>query len=461
MFNFFSKKQIFTIPATFFGLILTAHFVLRQLRLRLDFDMDNFWPISIFLPKLPVWQDIFVLLAIIILFVFFLRTWQQKKSFFFYFILAIILMLSTNLFQGFEDGFVRPITGRVKSDAIYLNDAVKISSYSNFLAKYTTIQPKLGDHGRVHPPGAISVFYFLAKLDNPILISLFLILSGSLSSLIIFSILKQNFSLQISKFSAILFLLIPAVQIYFVSSLDALICTLFLACFWAWQKNNDWKWFGLSFLFLWLSSFITFAFLILIPVLLIDDWLRNKNIIKSILLFSLLTMSYWLTANFIHFNYLKCFWVAKSFEGSKGFYLFASPLSYFFTRIENIIEILLFLGPYLTFILINKLPVIASKFILSKVEGKQSPTKMVLTVQKLNPMVTSSFIALLSLFLFFLTGAYYTGETARAAIYIYPFIFILLAYFFEKAKISQKDQKLMFVLVFAQSLIMQLFGWYI
>ena len=71
-------------------------------------------------------------------------------------------------------------------------------------------------------------------------------------------------------------------------------------------------------------------------------------------------------------------------------------------------------------------------------------------------------MAILALIVFFLAGAYYTGETARAALFIYPFIFISLGIYLPKLKPTLNQQKLLLTLVFVQTILMQLlgsFGW--
>ena len=59
------------------------------------------------------------------------------------------------------------------------------------------------------------------------------------------------------------------------------------------------------------------------------------------------------------------------------------------------------------------------------------------------------------------TGAFKTGETARAAMYFYPLILITISNFIDKSlSLTIADQKNILCVTFIQILLMQLFGWY-
>ncbi len=64
------------------------------------------------------------------------------------------------------------------------------------------------------------------------------------------------------------------------------------------------------------------------------------------------------------------------------------------------------------------------------------------------------FIALFTLLLMFATGAYGTGETARACMYIYPYLTLTLIY--KKEKVVQN----IFLIALLQTFAMQLIGDY-
>ena len=69
-------------------------------------------------------------------------------------------------------------------------------------------------------------------------------------------------------------------------------------------------------------------------------------------------------------------------------------------------------------------------------------------------------IALIILIVFFLLGVYRTGETARACIYIYPFLLFPIAIHLKEKNSNTLERKKMLILVFSQTLFMQLFYFY-
>jgi hypothetical protein len=100
-----------------------------------------------------------------------------------------------------------------------------------FLRGFNTIQPTLGDHGRTHPPGAVLLFRSLRDLTsgNPAAISVLIALAASLASACFFRLLLSATLPGVDGTAgAFLFLLLPAVQIYYCASLDAIIASLLL-----------------------------------------------------------------------------------------------------------------------------------------------------------------------------------------------------------------------------------------
>ena len=63
------------------------------------------------------------------------------------------------------------------------------------------------------------------------------------------------------------------------------------------------------------------------------------------------------------------------------------------------------------------------------------------------------------LFLFSL-GVYQTGETARGALYIYPFLIFPVALYLNEMDFSLAEKNKLLILVFVQAIIMQLIGYY-
>ncbi len=57
-------------------------------------------------------------------------------------------------------------------------------------------------------------------------------------------------------------------------------------------------------------------------------------------------------------------------------------------------------------------------------------------------------------------GTFRDGETARAAMYLYPFLVLPLATYFDAISITRREQLVLAALVFGQSVAMQLVGFY-
>jgi hypothetical protein len=141
---------------------------------------------------------------------------------------------------------------------------------------------------------------------------------------------------------------------------------------------------------------------------------------------------------FFGFNYVRSFQVASALENPDGFRLFAQPGDYLMTRAEDVGEIVLFLGPFL-------LGLVLSGLMTTKARGELS----VLSLRAI-----ASFCAVL------ITGAYRTGETARAALFLYPFLVLPAAG--ELATLGDENARYgrLAALVFCQALLMQLAGDY-
>lgn len=439
----FTRKWLVFIPLLFYATIGSLHLAVRQIRYLTYIDIDNFWPISIFLPKSLAWQDVITLLAIACFWWLFVRLWFVKASLTKLILVGGVLIIATNLLSGIHHGFIEPIAGESVNDHQYWQDVDRIHFPVSFLLeRYEFLQPNLHIHSRVHPPGPMVFIFYLRQIwDNPIFVSVVILAISLTIIIVLFDLLRSHVSDHIAKFTATLFLVLPATQIYFYSTIDAVICMLFIATLWAFQKASQPSWFLLTCGIFWLASFLTFGVVFLLPILLFDDWRRHQNLIQSIKL--MLTTAgiyigfYLLTG----YNYLNSFFIAKSFEGQGETYFLTHPLSYTITRLEDVLEILIFFGPYLTVLLGISL----------LLWFKQKSLKHINSV---------GVVAIASLLLFFLAGGYYTGETARAALYIYPFLLIPIAWLFEHTHLSEKFQFILLNLVFIQTVLMQTFGWY-
>ena len=139
------------------------------------------------------------------------------------------------------------------------------------------------------------------------------------------------------------------------------------------------------------------------------------------------------------FNYINAFIYASS--STSGFTLFSNPVQYFTTRLQNILDILIFFGPILIVLCYRGIKNLKKD---SERESVASNTYL---------LVLS---ALLGLLILFLAGAPNKGETARICMFILPFMLIPVAYNLRKDKYSQVEKLKLLVLVFGQTLLFQL-----
>jgi hypothetical protein len=146
------------------------------------------------------------------------------------------------------------------------------------------------------------------------------------------------------------------------------------------------------------------------------------------------------------FNYINSFLYASVAENPNGFMLLSSPIEYFTTRIQNILDIVIFFGPVLS--------VLAYRGIMMlREEATESPGSS----KKYNLVLA----ALIALGLLFLTGAPKKGETARICMFILPFLLIPVLTYIQKTDMSRRDRIILLLLVFGQAVLLQLIGYWV
>lgn len=439
--SLFSQARIWFLPVISIAIILPLHYLVRQLRVPLALDVDQFWPVSIAMPKYLVWQDAITLLAVALFWVIFIKLYT-KASMTYLSVIAGLLIIATNLLNGYDAGLRYPIIGAGKHDSTYWQDSLNIQSASEYVSSFELIQPHMRVHSRTHPPGVLLFLYGLRQIfDNPIFVSLIILILSLPSAWFLYQIAKQSHSESIAKLVSCLFLLLPSIQIYFWSTIDALICCLFIGSYWAWQKRMSFPYFLVSLILVWMASFLTYGTVWLVCLLLFEEWRKNFKIKYTFGLIAALSVTYYLMFLASGFNYINSLLRAAELERSFGSVPGYSTGSFLFSRLENVLELLIFLGPYLGLLLYLSLKSLRKKFTLSQ-------------------PATSPLVGIIGLIAMFCVGAYYTGETARAAMFIYPFLLLIIGNYLSQRKITSQDHFLLLSLVFGQSLLMQSFGWF-
>jgi len=432
---------------SFVVILVALNLFVRYLCLNvIAFDCPQNWPLSMFMFRIPPRfyypnvKHLTIAAATISFFAITLVVLSRVKYKLAYLIFSgTVLILGSNLTQGWQWAFITPTAGVGVYQNEYYNDAMAISNVSDFISDYVNLQPELLTHSRTHPPGAVLVYYFLAKIfKDPALISIFLAVMSILIFVYAFwrIMIYEMKDEGLAGYITLLILLVPAVQIYFASSLDSIVagCMLGVLSFFVYPSRR----YGIIWplIFLLVSSFLSFGALFLIPVLLGYEYLVEKRITRGIYILLGSIVTYLLLFFVTGFRYSESFIVATKLENPLGPRFLVEPVSYFATRIEGSIELFVFLGPVLC--------LIALKGLMEK-----SPQKHLKLL---------TWLALITLGVMLLMGVYRTGETARAALFIYPYLFIPIALYLKSHPISGNERNILASLVFGQTMIMQLIG---
>ncbi len=406
------------------------------------FDCPLSWPIGVVMARIP--PDInypnklhlfIAVVTILAFFVFLIVLDRLKYRTDLVVIFGTLLILGSTLTHGWEFGFVRPIEGMGIAQAEYYNDALRIEDPSQFLVNFENIQPDLYTHSRTHPPGAVLFFYYMDKfLTRPSYITITIAaFSAILSGIFLNKLLRSKFDKQFSGFITFLFLLTPSIQIYYAASIDAVIATFLIGALSFFVIHNSVRSSLIVATFVLLASFLSFGFIFILPVIIGYEFWRYKSFARSSLIIGILIIFYLLIYQLTGFSYSQSFFLAAALENPEGFRLIADPFNYFATRLEDIAELVFFFGPFLSIFALLGL----KKF------------------QRQDKLLTISVLGLGTLVLIFISGAYRTGETARSAIFIYPYLMLPAASYLETMTLSKKLTYTVASLVFAQTMIMQ------
>ncbi len=426
-----TTRALLWIYARFGFAFLAAALMVRLLRMKFTFNAPFYWPLSIFRPRLPDLPHVIAIVGAVALWILIWRRREWFNSPARIIAVGLVLLSLSSLGQGLEGAFERPVSGAYGGKLLqYHHDAVNLPGTVETFREFNRIQGDLNIHSRSHPPGAVLVYHILHRLfDAPLVsgLSLFIV-STLLSGILLFRLFALVGLGKEAGPGVLFFFALPAVQIYYASSLDALIAASFLGTVVFFMETRSRSW-ALALLFLSLSFLLTFGALFLIPVLLWLDWSGRRSLRRSIGLgFGLLgVMVIW---RIVGFDYLSAFLTASRFENPDGFRLISEPFSFIFTRLENMGEILLFLGP------------LAAVAIWRGLKTGEHQAQA---------LGQASIVTLLAIFL---TGAYHTGETARVCLFLPPLLLPALL----QGRAGEPWRRIDIHLVFAQGLAMQLFG---
>jgi hypothetical protein len=402
--------------------------------------------------------DAIFIITYTLIFILILKYSEFLKKPYIIYIIGIAIIILSNLLQGFPSGLSTPVEAEIGYPQIqYYSDAIKIDNAYDFIRDYNTIQPHLLVHSSTHPPGAVLTYYALNSVfHNKILISISLLAISLLSVFYVYRIIARFFNKQVASYTSLIFIFLPAIQIYYLSSLDGLIAFTFIGSIYHYIKWNekssvsDWL---LCIAYLSISAFLTyitaFLFALIFIHLAYEKICVKKNTgrafientldaaKKYLLLIAPFASVFLIIYLFSGFNYISGFLTASRIENSNGPLIISNTASYMVTRLECVAEIILFLGPVATFL---------------AYQG---------TKQNSNKLIQFSKFSIILLLIVFIAGSYRTGETARACLFIYPFLLIFLANFiYSNNNVKSQEIRQILSMLWIQSTIMQIFGFY-
>jgi len=360
------------------------------------------------------------------------------------FFLGIGLIFLLNLIQGVDGGLVQPL---IENGYSYYYDAEKLDSITDFFINYNNIQLDLNRHSRTHPPGAVIFHHILYVIFRErALMNIAMMLLSLPIVFYIFNFVKYRFSEDVARKSAIIFIFLPAVTIYYLSSIDSIICLAFLGFFYHFyfytELESRKKFIHLAIAVIWLTislmlTYIAPMVLVITSTYLVSKFIEKRNygdfVKKNILIYSMLVLIL-ILFYLCGFNFIQGFIQTSRFENSTGHMLFHNTVRYFFTRIECVSDLLIFFSPILSFILFCQF--------FKK------------TKKNLFPILAG-----LALLLLFITGAYRTGETARGCFFIYPFFLLGICSFLEN-KTDERIFKKIVLFLWVQGLLLQTIAYF-
>jgi len=481
----FTPCKIAIYVAVFAAIVYAANRAVYALHaVAAPFDGPRFWPFSVFQRRLPTPLE--AILAVLVWIAGLAVIQAASRSDYRWggarvAACAFALCIGSNLVQGAENGFFTPIagvsgpapvhlsplrrdTGASGRGIQYWHDASGITDVGAFLRGFNAKQAGLREHARTHPPGAPLFFYTLRRAtgDRPAVAALLICaLSVGLSAWGIRRLVSATQTPEAQEnaadaFPALLFLLLPAVQIYFCATLDAVICALLVVAIAAFaqttqndnhapdhegtapprHRNAAAGYAAIAAVALAGASLLTFGALWAAgPLASLAFTASNRP--RAIARLALIVVAALLPLLALRvafgFDYLAALQTASRLENPHGFRLISEPLSYAVTRLEDVAELACFFGPFLLALALR---------------GFSDPTREKPSVAHTLPIAGAATLALL-----FLSGAYRTGETARACLFLYPLL-VLPAL----SPPTAKRQTL--ALVWTQALLMQTFGSY-
>ena len=421
----------------------------------------NSWPLwgQLVLPSpLELAISIAIMIAFGLTVMYLYRRTSARPSIYLIVLVGILLIIATNLIHGWQIGIEQTLSG---ANEIF-NDVIQIEGIIDFISNYEALQPTLTTHARTQPPGAVlSVYLLYLAFSEPSLVAIGLCIVAAIgSAFFLRGIVQQLFDEDFARYTTLLYLLLPAVQVYYLANIYALVATLVLGVLYFYLHTDRRVAAVGAFLCLFLLTFITFLSIFMVLFLFIYEILKSHSeaeatdivhrlkatlryLQRPVLLSLCAGVVYGLLLVTLDFNYINAFLYASSLENPNGFMLLSNPGEYFTTRVQDVLDIAIFFGPVLS--------VLAYRgFVMLREEATEDADSL----KKYNLVLAS----LIALGLLFLTGAPKKGETARICMFILPFLLIPVITYIQRTNMSRRNKIILLALVFGQAVLLQLLG---
>jgi hypothetical protein len=328
---------------------------------------------------------------------------------------ALGLIVLGNLAQGgIGRGFELPVAG---SGVQYYHEAIRIGDWREWLRGFQAAQASLVTHARTHPPFAVLLHHALLRAGggSVLFLSGALTLLSSLAVLFVHSIVRELGATpgRAAAF-ALLFAVIPAVNIYSAVSLDGVVAML-AACLLLGLIMIVKRGLSPSALLLFVAGLIlanalTFAGLLLVAVAaavaVMEPITERRAGVAVALLVAAgvgILLLWWFRTH-LGYDHLRAFFAAARIEQAQGGSLFRRPGIYVWTRGEDVFEMVLFASAGVVAVLFRR------------------GLRVAFDVRDHMGRLLLVMIAVLAVS--FVLGTHRTGETARACLFFYPFLIL-------------------------------------
>jgi hypothetical protein len=358
-------------------------------------DVEPMFPLSVFAGPSIEWAGLSyaaAFLAVLLLAVRLrptaVRAWISGLS---------LIALGSLAQGGIVMHFVTPRQFRLGSP--YIREACKITDWHAWLSQFNAAQARLLASAGTHPPFATLL---TAAFRRPEVTAFVFMLVASLSIPLLYRVLKAaGTSAERAAELALLFAVIPAVNVYGGVTIDGVILTTSTVFLLGLTRlvYGEGEWLPACALLsvgLILTNALTFGGLILAGIAAVCAVFRPKVRGALGVAAGLGVVAYLVLRVGFGYDHIAAFLQSAATENPHGFRLLEYPMSYFLTRLENVGNIAFFLSVPLLAVVVRRRP---------------------------DPIALR---AILVLALAFALGAYRTGETARACLFIYPFLFLSL-----------------------------------